>query len=91
MTNAPTLPDRLRQKARGERNSVGDLWGDHICEEAAAEIERLRAALSYIAWPVRTFEERAKAEDSRIDGDMAVRLSTDHHFLKDIARRALAT
>ena len=58
---------------------------------AADEIERLRTALSSIASPIRAFEEQAKAEGSRLNGDMAVRLANDHHFLKDIARRALAT
>lgn len=28
----------LTQKAKGERNRLGDLWGDHYCSEAASAI-----------------------------------------------------
>jgi SMC interacting uncharacterized protein involved in chromosome segregation len=35
------LINALREKADGKKNVVGDYWGDHICREAAAEIERL--------------------------------------------------
>lgn len=36
------IVERLREKAVGKRNNVGDLWGDWICNDAADTIESLR-------------------------------------------------
>lgn len=35
------LAEILDEKARGERNAVGDQWGDWLCEDAATAIRRL--------------------------------------------------
>lgn len=37
------LVKRLREKAKNKRNSVGDKWGDWVCDEAADRIEVLEA------------------------------------------------
>ena len=39
------LAQALRQKAAGEPNSIGGMWGDWILDEAAARIETLERAL----------------------------------------------
>jgi hypothetical protein len=48
------------------------------------------AALNAIAFPIRTFQDQAKAEGRQIDGVMAMHLSKDPGFLKGIAQDALA-
>lgn len=42
------LVDELRQKAKGQRNSVGDLWGDWICDKAADELTTLQSRLEAV-------------------------------------------
>ena len=42
---ADDLVKRLREKAKNKTNSVGDKWGDWVCDEAADRIESLEAAL----------------------------------------------
>ena len=37
------LVKRLREKAKNKTNSVGDKWGDWVCDEAADRIEALEA------------------------------------------------
>lgn len=36
----------MRDKSEGNRNRLGDEWGDHWCKYAADEIEWLRSRLS---------------------------------------------
>lgn len=36
----------LEQKARGERNRVGDFWGDHLCAEAAARLRSMAGEMA---------------------------------------------
>ena len=40
------LVKSLRQKAAGQRNDAGDVWGDWICLEAAQFIDALTALLA---------------------------------------------
>lgn len=42
MEDPSPLTDALWQKAAGERNDAGDLWGDWICAKAAMEMEQTR-------------------------------------------------
>ena len=42
---ADDLVKRLREKAKNKTNSVGDKWGDWVCDESADRIESLEAAL----------------------------------------------
>lgn len=50
MTDAPTtLIDIMRQKGRGERNRVGDLWGDQWCLEAADALEAAERVIAPFA------------------------------------------
>jgi hypothetical protein len=60
----------LRQKARGERNALGDVWGDHICNQAADEIDRLREAADKAQWTTSDdmLEAFAKQLAERING-----------------------
>lgn len=46
MTADVELPAILRDIATGRRNSVGDYWSRDYCNQAAAEIEALRAEVS---------------------------------------------
>lgn len=54
------------------------------------ENKRLRAALEEIANPIAAFQRKAKAEGAKVNGSMAVMLSNDPGYLKEIARKALA-
>ena len=65
---ADDLVKRLREKAKNKTNSVGDKWGDWVCDESADRIESLEAALSEMTR--RRDEWRKKAE-----GFDAVRLA----------------
>jgi hypothetical protein len=53
----------LGQKARGEKNSVGDVWGDWVCEDAAAAIEALIARIEEVV----AENERLKAQLREMD------------------------
>jgi hypothetical protein len=56
------IVEMLRQKARGERNVLGDVWGDHICNQAADEIVRL----NYIAMGLQTLCDQQALEIGRL-------------------------
>lgn len=43
VTRAEQLAETLEAKAAGQKNSVGDYWGDWVCRDAAAELRRLSA------------------------------------------------
>ena len=43
MSVTDNIVDIMRDKAADRRNSIGDHWGDCWCDNAADEIERLRA------------------------------------------------
>lgn len=58
-------------------------------ENVQAERDALKEALEEIARPIEAMLARAEASGDRLDGAMAVALSKDPHYLKDIARKAL--
>ena len=58
-------------------------------EEAANEIERLRAALEDISNPIAAIQARAKRDGMLVNGSMAVMLCDDPHYLRGIAKKAL--
>ena len=55
----------------------------------ALEIMRLRTALEAIANPISAMRERAKREGAILNGQMAVAMSNNADYLKNIAREAL--
>lgn len=55
------------------------------------QVEMLRDALKEIADPIAAFQRKAKAQNLQANGSMAVKLSNDPGYLKEIARTALNT
>jgi hypothetical protein len=60
-----------------------------MIEQLRAKNEKLRRSLERIANPISALQARAKAEGCLLNGAMAVSLSNDAGYLKDIARSAL--
>lgn len=59
-------------------------------EQLRAEIERLRAALTEIENPIAAMKQRAEAEGGRLNTPMALQMSNDPNYLKQIAKVALS-
>lgn len=64
-----TLSARLREKAAGRRNRVGDIWGDWICAEAADTIDALVEALEAVSSLKRVLRDEGLLE--RVDKALA--------------------
>lgn len=71
--------------------SVDDDATNAVMDQAADEIERLRAALEQIVNPIPVMQAHAKAEGCVLDGMMANILARDPEYLRAIARQALGT
>ncbi len=58
-------------------------------DKAQKETERLREALEQIAFPIKHLQQEAEREGAKLDGAMAIALSNDANWLKNIAKKAL--
>lgn len=63
---------------------------DMKVESLERERDGLREALNEIANPIRYMRKTAEKEGSKLNSLMALELSNDPHYLKDIALKALA-
>lgn len=62
---------RLREKAVGKHNNVGDLWGDLICDEAADTIESLRDEVRRLQCGLSAVEDLASCDPTATVDDCA--------------------
>lgn len=63
-------------------------WGTVVLA-AASRLKELEEALRNIADPIPYLEREAREQGAHLNGSMAVMLSTDHNFLRSIAKNAL--
>lgn len=69
--------------------SVQAILGSDIFYQAAERIDFLERSLNKIANPVAAMQTEADEKGQYLDGPMAVVLSEDANWLKDVARTAL--
>ena len=63
---------------------------DELLQQALDDNRFLEAALQRIINPIKFMTEDAKRDGMLLNGQMAVQLSEDHNYLKQIAKEALA-
>lgn len=56
---------------------------------ALKEIDRLNEALDHIANPIAHMQAEAKRYGMKLNGQMAVQLAADAHYLREIAQKAM--
>lgn len=54
------------------------------------ENAELRQALKHIAYPLKAMQEDADRKGFQIDGRMAVQVSEDANYLREVAKKALS-
>lgn len=81
-------PHKSISDSRARAKYIADHSGDEVTP-ILKEIANLRAALDKIANPIKHMQMEAQKEGSTMDGNIAIALSKDPEYLKDIARRAL--
>ena len=67
MTSNVELPTILRDIAAGRRNTAGDFWSRDYCNQAAAEIEALRAEREVICAEAVKYADKSGRLEAKVD------------------------